>query len=312
MILEEKIIPIDSINTDNYYGFVYITQNLIDGKMYIGKRKFSEKWKIYLGSGKYLKRAVKKYGKENFIKQIIFLGKTKEDVTEKEIEIIKKYNAVNNENFYNISKGGDGGWQMDGFTEEQLLSYKKNMSHIIKERYKDEEYKEFIRQKTIEAVSTKEHRENKSKSIRRAYENNPDYKIKVSLGGKKSYEKNPNRRETQRKNMKKRMSNPDEKAKLSKKWSGENNPNYNAKLMTEEHKQKLIESRESMKVIILMYDLEWNLIREISGLRETLRYLNVKSNYHLDKAIKNQTEYKGHYWKKISTKKRLETIETVT
>lgn len=32
----------------NPYGFVYITTNLLNGKRYIGKRKFSKNWKSYL------------------------------------------------------------------------------------------------------------------------------------------------------------------------------------------------------------------------------------------------------------------------
>ena len=54
-----------------YYGFVYITTNMINGKKYIGKRKYSTGWEKYLGSGKYLKNALKKYGKYNFIKRNI-------------------------------------------------------------------------------------------------------------------------------------------------------------------------------------------------------------------------------------------------
>ena len=50
-------------------GFVYKTTNLIDGKIYIGK--YSGKDKKYLGSGTYLKNAINKYGRENFIREII-------------------------------------------------------------------------------------------------------------------------------------------------------------------------------------------------------------------------------------------------
>lgn len=52
----------------NYY--IYITTNLLNGKKYIGKRhclcEISND--NYLGSGKVLKNAIRKYGKNNFAK----------------------------------------------------------------------------------------------------------------------------------------------------------------------------------------------------------------------------------------------------
>ena len=55
------------------YGFIYITTNHINGKKYIGQKKYdkSGKWKKYLGSGLALKNAITKYGVENFSKEII-------------------------------------------------------------------------------------------------------------------------------------------------------------------------------------------------------------------------------------------------
>ena len=45
------------------YGFIYKTTNLVNGKMYIGKRHFDEheKWKEYIGGGTILKRAIAKF-----------------------------------------------------------------------------------------------------------------------------------------------------------------------------------------------------------------------------------------------------------
>jgi hypothetical protein len=50
-------------------AFVYITTNLINGKKYLGKH--NGKHEGYLGSGTILKTAIKKYGKENFKREII-------------------------------------------------------------------------------------------------------------------------------------------------------------------------------------------------------------------------------------------------
>ena len=53
------------------YGFVYCTTNHINGKRYIGQHKNNpETNDRYLGSGKYIRQAMKKYGKKNFSKEI--------------------------------------------------------------------------------------------------------------------------------------------------------------------------------------------------------------------------------------------------
>ena len=52
--------------------YIYKTTNLLNDKIYIGKkvyRKKDDNW--YLGSGIYLNRAIKKYGRENFKKEIL-------------------------------------------------------------------------------------------------------------------------------------------------------------------------------------------------------------------------------------------------
>ena len=73
------------------YGFIYITTNHVNGKKYIGQKKYDDKgkWKDYLGSGKHLKNAINKYGRENFSKEIIEECETKELLNEREKYWIK-------------------------------------------------------------------------------------------------------------------------------------------------------------------------------------------------------------------------------
>ena len=90
------------------YGYIYLTTNLVNGRKYWGKRQYGKK-EPYLGSGKLLKQAIKKYGKENFSKQIICDCETKEQLNNKEKHFIALTNAVYSKEYYNISYGGDGG-----------------------------------------------------------------------------------------------------------------------------------------------------------------------------------------------------------
>ena len=50
---------------------------------------------------------------------------------------------------------------------------------------------------------------------------------------------------------------------------------------------------------IEMYDESWNLIQTFNAKTAVLQFLNMKGHTQLDKAIKNQTLYKGYYWKQI-------------
>ena len=93
------------------YGFIYITTNMINGKKYIGQKMFdnygSGRWKTYLGSGSHFKRALSKYGKENFNREIIAITYSVEESNKLELEFIKNHNAVENKSYYNSSHGGN-------------------------------------------------------------------------------------------------------------------------------------------------------------------------------------------------------------
>jgi len=95
-----------AMNITDPYGFIYITTNNIDGMKYIGQKMFRKDWKSYIGSGIRLINAIKKYGKENFIREIIAIANSKEELNNLEIEYINIHNAVNSEDYYNIVGGG--------------------------------------------------------------------------------------------------------------------------------------------------------------------------------------------------------------
>lgn len=84
---------------------IYKTINLINKKIYVGQDLNNNP--KYLGSGLLLNRAIKKYGKHNFKKEILEYCKSKDDLNNREIYWIDNLNAINEG--YNITKGGSGG-----------------------------------------------------------------------------------------------------------------------------------------------------------------------------------------------------------
>ena len=56
------------------YGYIYKITNKINGKFYIGKHKYTGPGldPKYMGSGVQIKNAIRKYGKENFVVELLF------------------------------------------------------------------------------------------------------------------------------------------------------------------------------------------------------------------------------------------------
>jgi group I intron endonuclease len=87
-------------------AWLYITTNTINGKKYIGQT--TSKRKNYLGSGRLISAAIKKYGRENFIRENVFEGSW-EEVDLLEALYIEKFDAINSDEFYNLKEGGHHG-----------------------------------------------------------------------------------------------------------------------------------------------------------------------------------------------------------
>jgi group I intron endonuclease len=115
-----------------------LTTNLINGKKYIGKHSTNNLNDGYVGSGLLLSKAIKKYGKKNFSCEILEYCDNLEDAYIKEEALIKDFNAVNLEEFYNITDGGKGnkGYK-PVFTEE----WKKRISASLSGKKLTEEHK---------------------------------------------------------------------------------------------------------------------------------------------------------------------------
>jgi len=137
---------------------IYRTTNLINQKFYVGKDTHNNP--NYYGSGKRLKLAIKKYGIENFKKEVLEVCDTLELLNEREKFWIKELNAISEG--YNISLGGDGGDTISNNPRRDEISKKISESN---------------KGKFVGKTNSKETREKISNAIkgRFAGDKNPNY-----------------------------------------------------------------------------------------------------------------------------------------
>lgn len=148
---EEKTIfdfahPIQQ-NDNPYYGYVYFSFNLINGKKYIGQsgKKFNGK---YFGSGRDILRALRKYGNQNFLVKVIEWCDHKESdvdsknfLDERETFWIRFFNAKHEENYYNVIstatpalRGKENGFYRKKHSIESLEKAKQTNANKTKEQ----------------------------------------------------------------------------------------------------------------------------------------------------------------------------------
>ena len=88
------------------YHFVYKTTNLVNGKIYIGFHKTDDVNDGYLGSGTLLVQAIKKYGKDNFKREILKFFDNVSDALKYERLLVSE-EFIKSDNNYNIVVGGN-------------------------------------------------------------------------------------------------------------------------------------------------------------------------------------------------------------
>jgi group I intron endonuclease len=95
------------------YFIVYKTTNIKNNKFYIGTHKQSKcdpyDFDGYLGSGSTLKKAISKYGKDNFVRDTLFVFSSLDEAFNKEMSLLS--HLLGRDDCYNIDKGGIGNVQ---------------------------------------------------------------------------------------------------------------------------------------------------------------------------------------------------------
>jgi hypothetical protein len=85
---------------------IYKTTNKINGKFYIGVHNGTRNW--YKGSGSVIKKAIKKYGINNFTRETLYELDSEVDAYLKEQEVVS-LDLISDPLCYNLRLGGRGG-----------------------------------------------------------------------------------------------------------------------------------------------------------------------------------------------------------
>jgi group I intron endonuclease len=137
---------------------VYLTTNLITGKIYIGQHTTYNMNDTYLGSGTDFKKDVKQYGRGNFERVVLECGmQNQKELDEREIFWVAELNARDKTIGYNILPGGSG-----IHLEHQSAESNRKRSVKMSGRKHSKERCEINRLSHLGKEQTEEHRRNES------------------------------------------------------------------------------------------------------------------------------------------------------
>jgi len=120
---------------------IYKITNNVNGKFYYGVHDGSNT-ETYMGSGVALKKAYKKYGIDNFSKEILLWFDSEEEAYEYEAVVVNQ-KMVNNPQSYNITIGGKGGFHHINSQPSKLIGFKhteeakRNMSKAAIKKFEN-------------------------------------------------------------------------------------------------------------------------------------------------------------------------------
>ena len=137
---------------------VYQTTNIVNGKIYIGVHKTSNPMDNYIGSGKVIKESIKKYGKQNFKKEILFIYDNIHEAYLKENELVNK-SFVERNDTYNLVCGGSISPDYNYNKPRKILkgschpNFGKSMSEETKLKIRESSKGRIISEETREKLS---------------------------------------------------------------------------------------------------------------------------------------------------------------
>ena len=250
--------------------YIYCITNMINNKMYVGKMSKSvNKSKSYLGSGVVINKAIQKYGKESFIKEILEENVKPEELSIREIFWIEKLNTKL-PNGYNLTDGGEGtaGYKK---TRIQIENHRK----AIIGKKASEETKRKISNAHVGKRKTEVHAKNISKGLKgRKLSQDHIKKVSEANKGKKISEEH------------KKMISDFHKGRLT----------------SEETKVKMSLANKA-KVKIQQLSLDGQVIATYESIKEAIRQTGSVASGVFRCLSGERKTHKGYIWKRLNEDK---------
>lgn len=250
------------------YGYIYKTTNLVNDKIYVGKKEKNVFDPTYYGSGLLLTQDLKAYGFEKFKIEILQWCRTLESLNAAEKRWIKKLKAQNSEIGYNISDGGDGGNLLRNLSEDKKQERAEKIANKLRNKKFSKERVQKMREAALKYYANPENKEKWKKRNEQRLKDNPNLSEKISKSQKERFNKNPELKIKKSQNQK-------------QKWT---NINY---------VQKQKQTRRSKDYLDKMSNLHNNLnkIRIYKDNKELLVDSNVLNNYLTEGWIKGRKPF---------------------
>ena len=223
---------------------IYRIRNKVNGKTYIGQHKYKKLNDSYMGSGVLLAKAKRKYGIENFEKEILEKGIETVELANDFEQMYILFERAKGKAEYNIANGGLGGYFPKEIWDKISKSRKAHNARLTPEERKKiygREFTDEVRRKMSESHKgqrwTEEQRQKISEALKG--ENNPNFGKPAWNRGK------PRPEETKRKiseTHKGMVHSEEAKRKMSEAKKG--NTNRLGKCHFEETKRKISEANK--------------------------------------------------------------------
>lgn len=241
------------MNLEKTYNYFYKITNKINGKFYYGIHSTNNLNDGYMGCGRDIIKAIKKYGKENFEKEIIEIYSTRKEASDKEKEVVT-LELVENKMCYNLRCGGDNENILSDNTKEKIrqanLGKTGDKSSFYGKKH-TEEAKEKNRQAHLGKKLTEDTKRKIGDAVRgeknfwygktgkdnplTGFTHPPEFGEQISI-----------RQQGENNSFYGKKHTEEAKEKIREKMTGENNPFY-GKSHTDETKQKLKEKSTGKK-----------------------------------------------------------------
>lgn len=223
---------------------IYIIENLINGKVYVGKTSdVKKRWAKHKSNARrYVNRrlydSMNFYGYDNFLVSVIDESDCENDINNKERFYIEFYKSTFKEFGYNMTPGGDGGNTISHYNEIQMSEYLGKLKKLRSgSNFKHTEETKKIMSEEATGRKLSEETKNKISEKIKSKINSGEYKPNIS-GLKKGQLGKFKHSEASRKKISDCRKNKtyDEiyggkksiliKNKHSEAWMGSKNPNY--------------------------------------------------------------------------------------